>query len=636
MKRKILYLLIFGVIAGILVSLIEILFDQFNGSLDLPTIFQIYLVNIATALLANIALGITAFFLLKIFLSAEKIAEKRTAIFSLAIPLMISLFIPKFFIDYLALTDLGKISLYFGCFLLLFVFHFLIFKKVVNFFLHRKWRWIAISLLGFIFVVLSILSADKFTTKDQLLNYENVKAKISTSDPNIIFLVIDALRPDALPCYGNKIVQTPTIERIATNGVVFKEAYTALPKTLPSLCSFLTGLYPRTHGVLEMGIPLRENQATLAEILKLKGYVTAAFIANYVLSEQISGLHQGFDYYFAGFPLKKEAVSISGSFNPLVEKRADTLTESMLYWLENNSANKFFIWAHYMDPHAAYDPPPPYNKMYSDLKKVLPNFKIRPELIHYQAKIKGEEDFLYYLSQYYGEVSFCDEQIGRLLNFLLDKDLYDNTLIIVTADHGESFGEHKRFFSHGHNLNQENIRIPFILSLPAVIEGGIEIDSPVMSIDMMPTILHLMKIEPASYIQGESLLPLIKGDKKKRDNPILIQAYGGAGWSIIKNNWKLIYLIKGRSYQLFELSKDPNEQDDLRQKNIPKMAQLRKLLKTRINSFPNNTIIKSSRLKQLKNSIVLRIWGKKKVPIDQREDLSPEVKQRLKALGYIQ
>ena len=153
---------------------------------------------------------------------------------------------------------------------------------------------------------------------------------------------------------------------------------------------------------------------------------------------------------------------------------------------------------------------------------------------------------------------------------------------------------------------------------------------------MLPTILHLMKIEPASIIQGENLLPLIRGEKNKRDNPILIQAYGRAGWSILKNNWKLIYLIKGRIYQLFELSKDPNEQDDLGQKNIPKIAQLRKLLKTRVNSFPNNTIIKSSRLKQLKNSIALRIWGKKKVPIDQREDLSQEVKQRLKALGYIQ
>jgi arylsulfatase A-like enzyme len=636
MKKKIMYLLIFGVIAGILVSLIEILFDQFNGSLDLSTIFQIYLVNIATALLANIAFGIMAFFLLKIFLNAEKIEEKITAIFSLAIPLMISLFIPKFFIDYLALTDFGKISLYIGCFLLLFGFHFLIFNKIVNFLLNGKWRLIIMSILSFILIVFSIVSADIFTAKDQLFHYQKATGKISEADPNIIFLVIDALRPDALPCYGNKIVQTPTIDRVANDGVVFKEAYTALPKTLPSMCSFLTGLYPRTHGVLEMGIPLRENQDTLAEILKLRGYATAAFIANYVLSEEISGLHQGFDNYFAGFPLKKEAISISGSFNPLVEKRADTLTESMIYWLENNLTNKFFIWAHYMDPHAAYDPPPPYNKMYSELNKVLPDFKIRPELIHYQAKIKGKEDFLYYLSQYYGEVSFCDEQIGRLLEFLHDKDLYDNTLIIITADHGESFGEHKRFFSHGHNLYQENIRIPFIFSLPAVIDGGKEIDSPVISIDMMPTILHLMKIEPKSTIQGENLLPLIRGDKKKRDNPILVQAYGGAGWSIIKNNWKLIHLIKGRSYQLFELSKDPNEQHDLGQKNISKMTQLRKLLKTNVNSFPNNTIIKSSRLKQLKNSIALRIWGKKKVPIDQREDLSQEVKQRLKALGYIQ
>jgi arylsulfatase A-like enzyme len=636
MKIKILSLLIFGAIAGILISLIEILFDQINGSLDLSIICRIYLINIAAALLVNIVLGILAFYFLKIFISTDKIEEKRVIIFSLAVPFMISLFVPKFFIDYLAISDLGKIALYGGCFILLFVAHILIFKKVVKFFLHRKWRWILISLLGFMFVVLSILSADKFTAEDQLLHYENIKDKISTSDPNIIFLVIDALRPDVLPCYGNKIVQAPNIEEIADSGVVFKQAYTALPKTLPSLCSFLTGLYPRTHGVLEMGIPLRGNQATLAEILKLKGYRTGAFIANYVLKNDISGLKQGFDYYLADFPLKEQTVGIQGRFNPLVEKRANTLTDSILRWLEVNYSGKFFIWAHYMDTHAAYDPPPPYNKMYNNINKVLPNFKIKPDLIHYQAKIKGKEDFLYYLSQYYGEVSFCDEQIGRLLDFLHNRDLYNNTLIIITADHGESLGEHKRFFSHGHNLFQENLRIPLIFSLPSVIEGKKKISTPALSIDLLPTILHLLKIKTAGNIQGENLLDFIRGDKRERSKPILVQAYGGGSWGLIQGKWKLIYQIQGRNYQLFNLSQDPHEKKNLSKNNAKKVSQLRQLLKSTIHSMPNNTIINQPRLLQLKNSIALRIWSKKKVPIDQREDLSPEVKQRLKALGYIQ
>jgi arylsulfatase A-like enzyme len=636
MKIKIISLLIFGAIAGILISLIEILFNQINGSLDLSIICQIYLINIAAALLVNIVLGILAFYFLKIFISTDKIEKKSVIIFSLAFPFMISLFVPKFFIDYLAISDLGKIALYSGCFVLLFVVHILIFKKVVNFFLHRKWRWIAISILGFMFVVLSILSADIFTAKDQLLHYEDIKGKISTSDPNIMFLVIDALRPDALPCYGNKIVKAPNIEEIADSGVVFKQAYTALPKTLPSLCSFLTGLYPRTHGVLEMGIPLRENQATLAEILKLKGYRTGAFIANYVLKDEISGLKQGFDYYLSDFPQKEQNVGIQGRFNPLVEKRANTLTDSILRWLEGNCSSKFFIWAHYMDTHAAYDPPPPYNKMYSNIDKVLPNFKIKPELIHYQAKIKGKEDFLYYLSQYYGEVSFCDEQIGRLLDFLHNKDLYDNTLIIITADHGESLGEHKRFFSHGHNLYQENLRIPLIFNLPSVIKGHKEIGIPVISLDILPTILQLLNIKAANNVQGENLWNFIRGNKKERSKPILIQAYGGGSWGLIQGKWKLIYQIKGRNYQLFDLSQDPHEKKNLSKNNPLKVSQLRQLLKSTIRSMPNNTIINQPRLLQLENSIALRIRGGNITPMDQRQDLTKEVREKLKALGYIQ
>jgi len=315
-----------------------------------------------------------------------------------------------------------------------------------------------------------------------------------------------------------------------------------------------------------LGIPLKETEATLAEILEVKGYTTAAFIASYVLTEEISGLQHGFNYYYADFPPRVKGTTFKGKFNPLVEKRADTLTDSMLHWLEENYKSKFFIWAHYMDPHAPYDPPSPHDKMYSELKHSLRDFNIEPHLIHYQAKIESKQNFLYYLSRYYGEISFCDEQLGRLLHFLRLKNLYRNSIIIITADHGESMGEHERFFSHGHNLYQENVCIPLIISFPMAIKTGKKIEIPVNNIDIVPTILKLLKIEPSKNVQGEDLLAFINGQKKKRKEPILIQAYAGDGWALIQDKWKFIYQQKGRNYQLFDLSQDPKEQENLSRK----------------------------------------------------------------------
>ena len=631
------HILLFGLLAGILVSLAEILIDQLSGSLDLNIILQIYQLNIVVALGISLLIALFALLIARLFLSPDKIEKSRKIIFAFPLPLMLSLVIPKAFIDYLGISDLGKMGIYFGCFALLSIIHILSFNPLFNLFSARRWRWILLIILSFIMVGWSIFSAHEFTSEDQLLNYQNAKGKMSAPEPNIILIVIDALRADALPCYGNKVVKAPNIDRVAAEGVVFKQAYTALPKTLPSSCSLLTGLYPRSHGVLELGIPLRENQATMAEVLKLKGYRTAGFVANYQLNKKISGLKQGFDYYLSEFPVTAKSRAIRGKFNPLAEKRADYLTDSIIQWLEENYNSKFFIWAHFQDPHAGYDPPSPYDKMYSKIEEYPGDFKINPQLIHFHARVKGKNNFYYYISRYYGEVSFCDEQIGRLLSFLHSVNLYKNTIIIIAADHGESQGEHGKFFCHkAHNLYQENIRIPLILSFPSAIKGGKEIEVPAINIDIMPTILKLLKIESASNLPGENLLAFINGEKKERKEPILIQAAAAEGWALIKGRWKLIYQPKLGIFKLFDLIQDAKEKRDLSNKHPSIASNLRQLLKSTLDFIPNNRIFYLPRFKQLKNSVILRIKAKELIPLDQRQDLSQEAKERLKALGYIQ
>src|SRR5262245_26979717 len=231
-------------------------------------------------------------------------------------------------------------------------------------------------------------------------------AAATAAAPNLLLVTIDTLRADHLRCYGDAAIETPSMDRLAREGVLLEDAVVQVPQTRPSHASIMTGRYPYEHGVRDnFSQPPRADLPTLATLLKASGFDTAAFIGGFPLTRD-AGLNRGFDVYddhLAGGP--------EGSGQALAERRASRVVDSALAWLGRPRARRFFAWVHLYDPHAPYRPPAPFDKTYSS----------RP---------------------YDGEIAYADQQLGRLLEALDRDGRARNTIVLVTSDHGEGLGEH--------------------------------------------------------------------------------------------------------------------------------------------------------------------------------------------------
>jgi len=347
-------------------------------------------------------------------------------------------------------------------------------------------------------------------------------------DLNVLLITIDTVRADRLGCYGYAGAGTPNLDRLAAEGVRFANAYAQVPLTLPSHCSIMTGTYPPDHGVRNNGAySLGPELPTLAGLLKVRGYRTAAFVASFTLDSRF-GLDRGFDLYDdsvqGGEALK--------SFRS--ERDAGAVLAALSPWLEGNRGERFFGWAHFYDPHLPYAPPPPFDAEY-------PNRK------------------------YDGEIAYVDHIIGRLLDLLKAKGLLDRTLIVVAGDHGEALGE-KKEIDHGLFLYDGTLKVPLILRLGKGLPAGVVVPSRVRLIDIMPTILDLLGMRIPSPVRGTSLLPYVRG-KKKADLSSYIETYyprENYGWSelkgLIDGPWKYIL---APTPELYDLAQDPREEKNL-------------------------------------------------------------------------
>ncbi|MCX7973571.1 MAG: sulfatase-like hydrolase/transferase [Candidatus Aminicenantes bacterium] len=390
--------------------------------------------------------------------------------------------------------------------------------------------------------------------KERIFIKETFLSEELSKELNIILFTIDTLRADHLECYGYKQIKTPNINRLAEEGIKFENFVAQAPLTLPSHCSILTGTYPLYHGVRDNGaFYLDQKNVTLAEVLKEKAYRTGAFIGAFVLDSRW-GLDQGFDYYFDNFDLTKyKRISLDA-----VQRRGDEVLKETRRWIEENSKNKFFAWIHLYDPHTPYDPPEPFKSQYQGKKFGL----------------------------YDGEIAYVDYLIGEFLQFLKSYNLLEKTLIILTADHGESLGEHKES-AHGFFIYEAVIRIPLIIRLPQNQKlKNVTILSQAQSIDLMPTILELVGTSIPSQVQGKSLLPLIIS-KPLRQEPAYSETFYPRyhyGWSELRSlrqdNLKLIVAPRP---ELYDLSLDPTEINNLYwvKKSVAKKMEreLEKLIK---------------------------------------------------------
>jgi len=390
--------------------------------------------------------------------------------------------------------------------------------------------------------------------------------------PNVLIITLDTTRADHLGCYGYDKIKTPHIDSVAREGVLFEEAFSVQPVTLPSHCSIFTGVYPFHHGVRENGsYKLGEKYLTLAEILEEKGYFTAAFVSSYTLDKQF-GLNQGFSLY-------NDHLSKPGQNGGIpVERQAADVSLHASKWLDTNKKElekrPFFLWIHYFDPHMIYEPPAPYREKYAD--------------------------------PYDGEIAYMDEWIGYVFNKLKLSGLWDNTIALIVADHGESLDEHREM-THGIFIYRSTTHVPLILKYPNASHGGERITQRVSVVDIMPTVLDMLHINTDEIFDGKSLIPLI--EKKSFDNkrPIYIETFYPRNY-----NWSDIKGIRKGNYFFIDAPRPElyldNEFDNL------------------INLYPGMAV-------DMKHTITTMLAGTSEsiaehVPVDE------ETTEKLEALGY--
>jgi arylsulfatase A-like enzyme len=373
-----------------------------------------------------------------------------------------------------------------------------------------------------------------------------------TSRPNVIIIVMGTLRADHLGCYGYAKNTSPNIDKFAKECLVFKNAYSQSHWTLPSHCSILTSRYPSVHGVMERATKLDPAEVTLPEILKNYDYQTAAFTGGLDM-KQVHGLDQGFDIY-------------SDDAGDKVLGTSDTIFPNVINLMERvNKDQSFFLYIHTYDTHLPYSPPPPYDTMFA-LKNYQGRFKGKELTYEYLKTISGplaQADIDYVVSQYDGEIAHQDKQLGLFLDKIRESGLDKNTIIVITADHGESLYDHGTWdrFNSG-DLYNSTLKVPLMMRLIGRQSAAIESDMQL--IDIMPSILQQIGIPVNKSAQG---IDILSGN---RDYVIAESSLTRQIFK--KGNLKLI--ASSTNYELYNLDKDPQEQVNLAPQNADKVYEM--------------------------------------------------------------
>ncbi len=462
--------------------------------------------------------------------------------------------------------------------------------------------------------------------------------KANNQFKHVILLTVDTLRADVLSCYGSEEVSTPNIDQLARDGILFTNAISPAPWTLPSLSSIMTGVSPIVHKVTKGNSQLDDNFHTLAEYMRGAGYFTSAIVYNGYLSHY-SNLSQGFLQYrfFPNYSIGNSVgVKLLEKFLPR-EFESDTtttgLTELAMEWITTNQDKDFFLWLHYYDPHVPYappseflpegDPPPNIGTSFSE------PWRIRGGEF---APTSTEKNWIRDL--YLGEVRYVDDSIGKFLDHLKKLGLYDESLIVLTSDHGEEFWEHGGY-EHGHSLFNEVIRVPLIIKLPESITSraiddnerptistaaGGKIEETVTTQSIMPTILDISGIEyDVDYLSSGSLRPFLKNQDSHIQEPVISAGllYFEDQESVTFNGSKYIRFAETNREILYDLIRDPGERISVLNSSPQKAERARNILR-------NHTKV-AEKIRE-NNGIA----SGKEVKFDQ------ETKEKLKSLGYLQ
>ncbi len=369
----------------------------------------------------------------------------------------------------------------------------------------------------------------------------------------LLLITLDTTRADRLGCYGYERARTPSIDGIAESGVLVEDAFTPVPITLPAHATLFTSKLPPEHGIRVNGENgLAKDLPVLADVLHEHGYRTGAFVSASVLNS-VFGLDRGFDLY-------DDQVSRSGGGpdEAIRERRADSVVDAALAWLNEQEDAPFFCWVHLFDPHFPYEAPAPH----------------------------GETGH-----PYDGEIAFADSQIGRLTAWLDARSLRDRTLAVLTADHGESLGEHGEA-THGFLVHDATMRVPLIFSMPGVLNAGRRINGPAGLVDLMPTVLELLGVPEPAQLSGRSIKSQLYGHDAD-DPTYYAEAWTGLhqfGWSPLQSltakRWKYIH---APAPELYDRRNDPGERKNVATTNRRVLADMEEALAHALDGMARHT-----------------------------------------------
>jgi len=435
---------------------------------------------------------------------------------------------------------------------------------------------------------------------------------------NVVVLLIDTLRASKLQAYYPKSrVKTPAIDAFVEQGALFERAQSPENWTKPSVASVLTSLHPATHRTKQDASKLPRSALMLSEVYKKAGFKTASFIANGYVSNAF-GFDQGWDHY-TNYIRERRNTNASNVFSE---------AES---WIEKNKQDRFFVYIQTIDPHVPYDPPDKFLKMY-DVKPyggqvknrrthlMLDEAKKNPKKYKFTARDKERIEALHD-----GEISYHDEFFGRFLAKLEALGLDENTIVVVTSDHGEEFQEHGSW-GHGHSVYQELLGVPLLFRWPGAIPADLRVDPVVSTMDIGPTVLEATGVPIPSDFEGRSLLGFMRGDWPPAPY-VAFSDFLDHRRVIRGGDWKLI--IRGNLTQvIFDLGNDYWEQTELDGRENP-IAQ--RYLRTLHGQF----LGASDRGRWLASDPGASGSAKKPGLKQEKQQMTPELCKQLVALGYI-
>ena len=444
---------------------------------------------------------------------------------------------------------------------------------------------------------------------------------------HVIFISLDTTRPDHIGCYGNPWISTPHLDRLAVESILFTQYMTVVPTTLPSHTSLFTGKYPHRHGNPQNGYMVNRENVMLTEILKNAGYRTLGFIGSFALDSRFD-FSQGFDYYDEAY----EHFVGEGKLTEH-ERSAQSVTQSVISYIKAMPPeHSLFLFVHYFDPHKPFEPPAPYDSMYR-WEGADTSFSSECTTASYACPHSLSDDH-WQLSKkaalgYAGEISYMDHHLGDLLAFLKNQGILDDSMLVVTSDHGENFWEHMPYFHHGTSTYQTSMHAVCMIRLPAAAHGGTVVNKPLSSIDILPTLLKYLNLPVPDGIDGHAF-DLNNCAESIGDRLVYGAATLTSPWKVpaVSSGWQhtnkarcvrsgnLVYIQTPytSSEELYDLSSDAYEQKNLLRSPSPHIASVAPELKKK-----------------------LEAWAASADPLESFPEKTKreETVEKLKALGYM-